>query len=167
MGRNDPMRNHLGRIRIVAKLQRHPATFPYMIFLHLWPFCIRHHFTFVFVLSVAVIVRFAIESFCSVLSCLFRDWDRLFYKYHRSFIIFYMFYEYNRLFCRNVFFTLSAAHTFDSFILLLKIFCYGSAKSAIMPGFGESSVATPGVQPHLKPFTSVIDLRSLPSCLDV
>ena len=26
---------------------------------------------------------------------------------------FYMFYEYNRLFCRNVFFTLSAAHTID------------------------------------------------------
>ena len=115
MGRNDPMRNHLGRIRIVAKLQRHcvqrhPATFPYTIFLHRWPFCIRHHFTFVFVLSVAVIVRFAIESFCSVFSCLFRDWDRWFYKDHRSFFSFYMFYEYNRLFCRNVFFTLSAAH---------------------------------------------------------
>ena len=62
MGRNDPMRNHLGRIRIVAKLQRHPATFPYMIFLHWWPFCIRHHFTFVFVLSVAVIVRFLLSS---------------------------------------------------------------------------------------------------------
>ena len=110
MGRNDPMRNHLGRIRIEAKLQRHPATFPYMIFSHWWPFCIRHHFTFVFVLSVAVIVRFAIESFCSVFSCLFRDWDRWFYKDHRSFFNFYMFYEYNRLFCRNVFFTLSAAH---------------------------------------------------------
>ena len=111
MGRNDPMRNHLGRIRIVAKLQRHPATFPYMIFLHRWPFCIRHHFTFVFVLSVAVIVRFAIESFCSVFSCSFRDLDRWFYKDHRSFFNFYMFFEYNRLFCRNVFFTLSAAHT--------------------------------------------------------
>ena len=84
-----------------------------MIFLHRWPFCIRHHFTFVFVLSVAVIVRFAIESFCSVLSCLFRDWDCWFYKDHRLFFNFYMFYEYNRLFCRNVFFTLSAAHTKD------------------------------------------------------
>ena len=113
MGRNDPMRNHLGRIRIVAKLQRHPATFPYMIFLHRWPFCIRHHFTFVFVLSLAVIVRFAIESFCSVFSCLFRGWDRWFYKDHRSFFNFYMFYKYNRLFCRNVFFTLSAAHIVD------------------------------------------------------
>ena len=82
-----------------------------MIFLHWWPFCIRHHFTFVFVLSVAVIVRFAIESFCSVFSCLFRDWDRWFYKDHRSFFNFYMFYEYNRLFCQNVFFTLSAAHS--------------------------------------------------------
>ena len=81
----------------------HPATFPYMIFLHRWPFCIRHHFTFVFVLSVAVIVRFAIESFCSVFTCLFRDWDRWFYKDHRSFFNFYMFYEYNRFFCRNVF----------------------------------------------------------------
>ena len=111
MGRNDPMRNHLGRIRIMAKLQCHPATFPYMIFLHRWPFCIRHHFTFVFVLSVAVIVRFAIESFCSVFSSLFRDWDRWFYKDHRSFFNFYMFYDYNCLFCRNVFFTLSAAHS--------------------------------------------------------
>ena len=111
MGRSDPMRNHLGRIRIVAKLQRHPATFPYMIFLHRWPFCIRHHFTFVFFLSVTVIVRFAIESFCSVFSCLFRDWDRWFHKDHRSFFNCYMFYEYNRLFCWNVFFTLSAAHT--------------------------------------------------------
>ena len=122
MGRNDPMRNRLGRIRIVAKLQRHPATFPYMIFLHWWPFCIRHHFTFVFVLSVAVIVRFAIESFCSVFSCLFRDWDRWFYKDHRSFFNFYMFYEYNRLFCRNVFFTLSAAHTAPHPALLMAIF---------------------------------------------
>ena len=82
-----------------------------MIFLHRWPFCIRHHFTFVFVLSVTVIVRFAIESFCAVLfSWLFRDRDCWFYKDHRSFFNFYMFYEYNRLFCRNVFFTLSAAH---------------------------------------------------------
>ena len=60
----------MGLIRIEAKLQRHcvqrhPATFPYMMFLHRWPFCIRHHFIFVFVFSVAVIVRFAIESFCS------------------------------------------------------------------------------------------------------
>ena len=94
-----------------------PATFPYMIFLQWWPFCIRHHFTFVFVLSVAVIVRFAIESFCFVFSCLFRDWDRWFYKDHRSFFNFYMFYEYNRLFCRNVFFTLSAAHSTYSKIL--------------------------------------------------
>ena len=107
------MRNHLGRIRIVAKLQRHPATFPYMIFLHRWPFCIRDHFAYVFVLTVTVIVRFAIESFCSVFSCLFRDWDCWFYKDHRSFFNFYMFYEYNRLFCRNVFFTLSAAHISD------------------------------------------------------
>ena len=65
MGRNDPMRNHLGRIRIEANLQRHPATFPYMIFLHRWSFCVGDLFASVFVLSVAVIVRFAIESFCS------------------------------------------------------------------------------------------------------
>ena len=86
----------------------------------------------------------------------------------------------------------------DSSILLLKIFCYRfaksaimayvgyrlqqhqaynlisnllliyrSAKSAIMPGCLASSAATPGVQPHLKPFPSVIDLPSRPSCRDV
>ena len=116
MGRHDSMWNHLGRIRIEANLQRHPATFPYMIFLHRWSFCIGDHFASVFVLSVAVIVRFAIESFCSTFSCLFCDWDCQCYNDHRSFFNFNMFNEYNRLFCQNVFFTLSAAHTFPCFL---------------------------------------------------
>ena len=59
-----------------------------------WSFCIRDHFASVFVLSVAYIVRFAIESFCSIFSCLFRDWDCWFYKDHRSFFNFNIFYEY-------------------------------------------------------------------------
>ena len=110
MGRNDSMWNHLGRIRIEANLQRHPATFPYRIFLHRWSFCIDDLFAFVFVLSVAVIVRFAIESFCSTFSCLFCDWNCSFYNDHRSFLILICSMNINRLFCQNVFFTLSAAH---------------------------------------------------------
>ena len=103
-----------------------------MIVLHFWPFCIPDHFASVFVLSVAVIVRFAIESFCSVFSCLFRDLDCWFNKDHRSFFNFNMFYEYNRLFCRNVFFTLSAAHTHFS-RLLRRAWGYGGYILDLIP----------------------------------
>ena len=56
---------------------------------------------------------FCIQLFISEI----RDWDCWFYKDHRSFFNFYMFYEYNRLFCRSVFFTLSAAHKIDAFMV--------------------------------------------------
>ena len=50
--------------------------FTFVIFSHPWPFCIGDRFDLVFVLSVAVIVRFAIWSVYSIFSCSFRDWDR-------------------------------------------------------------------------------------------
>ena len=50
--------------------------FTFVIFSHPWPFCIGDRFDLVFVLTVAVIVRFAIWSVYSTFSCSFRDWDR-------------------------------------------------------------------------------------------
>ena len=92
------MRNHLGEYASRRKYNATQRLFLTVIFLHRCSFCIRDHLASMFVLSVAVIVRFAIESFCSLFSRLFRDWDCWFYKYHRSFFNFNMFYEYNHIF---------------------------------------------------------------------